>query len=275
MGKARQPQTGAAEVEVELERRFEVAKPALQALVQGRTPRPTDTLRRNVALHADRLPQPHASLADWRKAQKGPRIEERRTVLQHTLRHDAPEFRPGPALKTPPSICSLPTLPHVFDRKLLRPTAHAESLPEAAVSHADRLPQPHAGRADSPWTQQTPRIEDRRVLLPALRLDAPVFIPGQVWSEPIPATKEEQMRAVDEKSDSDGDVNDGYNLFKPSENASTAAPWKVRSAGARTRLARLREGHRRHNAAARLLQWRIRAKRQAWLDAFQRAIVVD
>ena len=71
------------------------AAPALLRQVQGRPRDGPTALRRNVALHADHLPEPWEPMSSWRTAQRGPRLESRtRDTGDTTLRAEAPPFAP-------------------------------------------------------------------------------------------------------------------------------------------------------------------------------------
>ena len=74
-------------VQTEVERREQIARPALTALVGG-IEAPSDTrLQRNVALHSDDLPPPGAGMSAYRQAQRGPRLEDRqhRPASEHVV----------------------------------------------------------------------------------------------------------------------------------------------------------------------------------------------
>ena len=55
--------------------RLRVAAPALSSLCKGQPVDGTARLKRNVAWHSEVLPGPSASLAEWRAAQRGPRLD--------------------------------------------------------------------------------------------------------------------------------------------------------------------------------------------------------
>ncbi len=111
---SRRRRARAAERAGSLQDRQEAAAPAIAALVAGRCPSPVERLRRNTALHAA-TPPPRgvcfASAPELRLAQKGPRMLETAPFCgfhitdgsRPPLRADAPEFRTGLALATPPS----------------------------------------------------------------------------------------------------------------------------------------------------------------------------
>ena len=57
--------------------REDVARPALVRAVAGFATVPELKLQRNVALHADRVPDPSEGAAAFRKAERGPRLDVR------------------------------------------------------------------------------------------------------------------------------------------------------------------------------------------------------
>ena len=61
----------------ELERREEAMRPCLRDRVEGRQPDAETTIKRNVAWHSDELPDIDAPVRDWRRAQRGPRLDSR------------------------------------------------------------------------------------------------------------------------------------------------------------------------------------------------------
>ena len=70
----------AEEWAIELARREAEIRPVLVKLIRGIPPEPEETLHCNVAKHAEQLPGADAPACEWRRAQKGPRIEARRTA---------------------------------------------------------------------------------------------------------------------------------------------------------------------------------------------------
>lgn len=186
-------------VSLELRRRKAVARPVLEAQLEGMRPAHAAVLRRNVALHSGQLSGPCASMHAWWRAQRGPRLGQKSRSAD-----EAPSVRPSSVRPCSVFWCGAWVWPLEEEREAVRqctvrPTPAYEPTPptnfeeeQSAVSGSVAHPTPLY--VPTPAQHELEGMYDTSLYEPTLRAPSPKASFGSAWRRFSAAAVAEEWR---------------------------------------------------------------------------------